>query len=312
MGTSSRTTECARRAPEAEAARGALPTETVRRRRSRSDTLPQLREQPPQRLAAVADEILLLGIELGGGLAEIPQEKMRVVAESVRSAGLRDDLARPASFGDDRLGILRVAQENDHAVIVSAAVVLVGEQLHELFVVARILHFAPGRRARRRLPGESRRVHAGLSAERPHANARIIGEGGKMRTAARVARLGECVLDEGAVRFFSIGDAETGLGDDLHSERREQRFELAEFPGIRGGEHEFFHASILTCGASDPTTPPAARAPLLKRGGEIRRTRASGKLERRFLFGDELRDPPLRSEERRVGKECRSRWSPYH
>ena len=22
--------------------------------------------------------------------------------------------------------------------------------------------------------------------------------------------------------------------------------------------------------------------------------------------------PPLRSEERRVGKECRSRWSPYH
>src|SRR2546430_9654601 len=23
-------------------------------------------------------------------------------------------------------------------------------------------------------------------------------------------------------------------------------------------------------------------------------------------------DPPVRSEERRVGKECRSRWSPYH
>ena len=27
---------------------------------------------------------------------------------------------------------------------------------------------------------------------------------------------------------------------------------------------------------------------------------------------DVLRDPFLRSEERRVGKECRSRWSPYH
>ena len=25
-----------------------------------------------------------------------------------------------------------------------------------------------------------------------------------------------------------------------------------------------------------------------------------------------LMDEPLRSEERRVGKECRSRWSPYH
>ena len=30
---------------------------------------------------------------------------------------------------------------------------------------------------------------------------------------------------------------------------------------------------------------------------------------------DEVRVPsgkPIRSEERRVGKECRSRWSPYH
>jgi len=26
----------------------------------------------------------------------------------------------------------------------------------------------------------------------------------------------------------------------------------------------------------------------------------------------DLKDPSLRSEERRVGKECRSRWSPYH
>src|SRR2546430_3057890 len=33
------------------------------------------------------------------------------------------------------------------------------------------------------------------------------------------------------------------------------------------------------------------------------------------LFGEESRFGPLfptRSEERRVGKECRSRWSPYH
>src|SRR5256885_16712816 len=30
-----------------------------------------------------------------------------------------------------------------------------------------------------------------------------------------------------------------------------------------------------------------------------------------FFWGDERHVPP-RSEERRVGKECRSRWSPYH
>ena len=29
-------------------------------------------------------------------------------------------------------------------------------------------------------------------------------------------------------------------------------------------------------------------------------------------YDDEKRSAVLRSEERRVGKECRSRWSPYH
>ena len=33
----------------------------------------------------------------------------------------------------------------------------------------------------------------------------------------------------------------------------------------------------------------------------------------RTLLGDFWpEDEPIRSEERRVGKECRSRWSPYH
>jgi len=31
-----------------------------------------------------------------------------------------------------------------------------------------------------------------------------------------------------------------------------------------------------------------------------------------LLFSQRLDLPPVRSEERRVGKECRSRWSPYH
>src|SRR6267378_5902175 len=74
---------------------------------------------------------------------------------------------------------------------------------------------------------------------------------------ARVARLGEGVLDEGAVRFIGIGHAEARLGNDLHPERREQRLELTELPGIGGGEHEFFHASILPGEASNPATPPA-------------------------------------------------------
>ena len=39
---------------------------------------------------------------------------------------------------------------------------------------------------------------------------------------------------------------------------------------------------------------------------EILRTEIQG------FIGDQYQTPPMRSEERRVGKECRSRWSPYH
>src|SRR5947208_11781318 len=228
-----------------------------RRGRPASNALLQFRQQPPQRLAAVAHEIFLLGIELGGGLAEVAQEKMRIVAEPVRAAGLGDDLARPDSLGDHRFGILRVAQENDDAVVVRAPAVLVGEQFDQLLVVARILGFTPGPRARRRLAGKPRRMHAGLSIERSRANTRVVCERRQPRAAARVARLGERVLDESAVRLFGIGYSEARLRNDLHAERREQRLELAELPGIGGGEHEFFHASILTCEASH--SPPRMR-----------------------------------------------------
>ena len=36
------------------------------------------------------------------------------------------------------------------------------------------------------------------------------------------------------------------------------------------------------------------------------------KLERKFKNHKLVNDKYYRSEERRVGKECRSRWSPYH
>ena len=35
-------------------------------------------------------------------------------------------------------------------------------------------------------------------------------------------------------------------------------------------------------------------------------------IKRRIVIGELKAGDKLRSEERRVGKECRSRWSPYH
>src|ERR1051326_9103403 len=60
--------------------------------------------------------------------------------------------------------------------------------------------------------------------------------------------------------------------------------------------------------------PPYARVARgqvlsLKRRDFVTAARALGMSERRILLRHVL---PNRSEERRVGKECRSRWSPYH
>ena len=48
--------------------------------------------------------------------------------------------------------------------------------------------------------------------------------------------------------------------------------------------------------------------------GNMRMTRIPGKMKKRIWIreGDVILVKRSRSEERRVGKECRSRWSPYH
>src|SRR5690349_24693964 len=44
----------------------------------------------------------------------------------------------------------------------------------------------------------------------------------------------------------------------------------------------------------------------------LRKSRNATSLNSRFKSLDTLKVKIIRSEERRVGKECRSRWSPYH
>src|SRR5256886_5728105 len=44
----------------------------------------------------------------------------------------------------------------------------------------------------------------------------------------------------------------------------------------------------------------------------VRHRGASASAFTKLLTDDKLQTKPGRSEERRVGKECRSRWSPYH
>src|SRR2546430_17348431 len=47
-------------------------------------------------------------------------------------------------------------------------------------------------------------------------------------------------------------------------------------------------------------------------GGEVKRIQGTADLMPSDIIGVHVFDEAQRSEERRVGKECRSRWSPYH
>ena len=59
-----------------------------------------------------------------------------------------------------------------------------------------------------------------------------------------------------------------------------------------------------TCGRTDPV--------FLKNQCKWQCKSVHPKRQFSAKVGTVMEDSPIRSEERRVGKECRSRWSPYH
>ena len=56
-----------------------------------------------------------------------------------------------------------------------------------------------------------------------------------------MARLGERVLDEGAVRLLDLADAELGLRHHFHAERSEHLPEFAQLAGVVACEHQPSH-----------------------------------------------------------------------
>jgi hypothetical protein len=156
---------------------------------------------------------------------------MRVVAEAALAARRVDDLAVPQPVGDHRLRIVGVAHQHQRAVVVGAAVGVPGE-------LAR-----PAARCSRRRPaavevgGIARRAHAGRAAQRRHADAGVVGDRRQPGVRARMARLGERVLDEGANGSSASPTPSADCGRSSMPERREQRLHLAQLAGVAGGEH---------------------------------------------------------------------------
>src|SRR3984893_13885027 len=101
--------------------------------------------------------ILLFERELGAGKARFDVEKMRVVTEPAAPARQIDDRSLPLALGEYRLGVVAMAHEREHAVIVRAAISDTGELFDQLGVVAHV---------GRRLPCEARRLDAGRAVQR--------------------------------------------------------------------------------------------------------------------------------------------------
>src|SRR2546429_7366681 len=70
------------------------------------------------------------------------------------------------------------------------------------------------------------------------------------------------------------------------------------------------HTIVLSRGLLDVLPDEASLAAILAH--ELAHVVLGHRMDTQFAFFDRLRFDEKRSEERRVGKECRSRWSPYH
>src|SRR5579871_7038950 len=101
------------------------------------------------------------------------------------------------------------------------------------------------------------------------------------------------------VRYGEKGKEKPGLVD----KSGQIRDLSAHLPDLAG--EAFSPASLAKIAALDPASLPAV-------SGKPRIGAVVGGSPKFVAIGLNYSDHAKRSEERRVGKECRSRWSPYH
>lgn len=136
----------------------------------RAKVFDELRE----RLAAVADPVLVFESQLRSGLAEARNKKQRIVAEAAASAGSVDDFAAPFGFTDDRLRIGFASQQYGHANIVCAAIVRAAKRLQQLRVIVVVCRGASGK---------PRGMYSRRSGERVNTKPGVVGERGQSAQA---------------------------------------------------------------------------------------------------------------------------------
>jgi len=117
----------------------------------------------------MAGAILFLQRQFGGRQTDARQQEIRVVAETAAASGREDDLAVPFAFGKQRRGIVSVANQHDHAVVMRSAI-RSPRISSTIFRLLRSFGFG--------LSGKPRGIHAGRAVEGINQDSRIVGECG--------------------------------------------------------------------------------------------------------------------------------------
>src|SRR2546422_11264773 len=109
--------------------------------------------------------------------------------------------------------------------------------------------------------------------------------------------------------------ATMGMAQTMDSDQR--RFEAATASGRSKSRGASAMALAFLQGVPDQARVKGLRREHRQHHHRAERDRSRSGLDRRQRLelderGEDRDDVDIRSEERRVGKECRSRWSPYH
>ena len=122
------------------------------------------------------------------------------------------------------------------------------------------------------------------------------------------------LLEEGASRIVVIDNLLTGREGNLEEVRSRIELERADIrnyqeiaPLIRGASVVFHEAAIPSVPRSIDDPVPSHEVNVNGTFNVLRAAKEGG--AGRVVYAA---SSSARSEERRVGKECRSRWSPYH
>src|SRR3989449_10215565 len=129
-------------------------------------------------------------------------------------------------------------------------------------------------------------------------------------TGEELARISSQEIGVAGALEFARSHGGAALRQLNYRERAEVLGKIAE--AMAANREEYFRISLLNCGATqaDASFDVDGAIYTMKYYAKIGRALAEGKMLKEGAV------VPLsksnRSEERRVGKECRSRWSPYH